>query len=154
MAHTPPEHDLILRTYSPQDFDHLTALWESTGISRPERRDTPLAIDKTLQYGGFLLLLEDPKARMLVGSVWVTQDGRRTYLHHLAILPERQQRGLGRWLLREALERIEVMGLDVKIEVSRNHPALSLYTGAGFVSLGNYETLILRWPLPQTPKKA
>ena len=138
-----------LRMFTPQDYGKVATLWQVTGIARPERRDSPDAIARTLDNGGFLLVLEDPGKKRLLASAWVTQDGRRAYLHHLSVHPDHQRRGLGRWILGEALKRIAAMGLDTKIEVRRDHPAMNLYRTLGFEKLGNYETPIWHCPEPQ-----
>ncbi len=81
----------------------------------------------------------------IIGTSWITFDGRRLYLHHFAIAPARQGRGLAWPLLRESLRVARQMGYQVKLEVHRsNMIATALYKKAGFQYLGDYDVYIIR----------
>jgi ribosomal protein S18 acetylase RimI-like enzyme len=133
----------ILRDYRPGDFPAVEALWAATGLGGAHRGDGAPVVEATLVQGGRLRLLES-EGRIL-GTAWLTCDGRRTYLHHFGILPDVQGRGLGRRLLEDVLEAARGIGLQVKLEVGLgNARARDLYLRAGFRPLGDYEVLILR----------
>lgn len=134
---------LTLRDYAPGDFPAVAALWEATGLGSAHRGDGAGVVEATLARGGRLRLLES--AGELLGTAWLTTDGRRAYLHHFGIRPDAQGRGLGRRLLEDVLEAARALGLQVKLEVGLDNPrARALYLGAGFKPLGDYEVLILR----------
>jgi ribosomal protein S18 acetylase RimI-like enzyme len=81
----------------------------------------------------------------VVGTSWLTNDGRRLYLHHFAIDPEFQGGGLSKPLLRESLKIAREIGLQVKLEVHQdNERAINFYKKAGFQRLGDYDVYIIR----------
>jgi ribosomal protein S18 acetylase RimI-like enzyme len=112
------------------------------------RGDTAEVVERTLrqEHARFLLLV-DAGTGDVVGTSWISSDGRRLYLHHFAVKPSHQGRGLSRILLLASLEHARAAGLQMKLEVNRaNTRAVELYKGAGFKSLGDYEVYILRDP--------
>jgi ribosomal protein S18 acetylase RimI-like enzyme len=134
-----------VRNYRPGDFAAVEEIWRAAGMSTPRRGDTESVVARTLAMGGRLLILEEDGRPETVGACWLTGDGRRLYLHHFAIRPDRQGRGLGKLLLGEALRVCRELGLPVKLEVHRgNAPAIGLYEQAGFLRLGDYEVYIIR----------
>ena len=133
------------REYQEGDYPATAALWEATGLGGAPRGDSAEVIEATLARGGRFLVLEAPSEGGVLGTAWLTSDGRRLYLHHFGILPRLQGQGLGRILLGEALRVVRALGLQVKLEVHRtNARARDLYLRAGFAPLGDYEVLIMR----------
>jgi ribosomal protein S18 acetylase RimI-like enzyme len=43
----------------------------------------------------------------IIGSVFAGYDGRQATIHRLAVLPEFQKRGAGKYLMNELLKRLE-----------------------------------------------
>lgn len=72
--------------------------------------------------------------RGIVGYCVVQVAAGEMHLHNLAIDPDARRKGLGRWLLREALAWGTAVGAEeVFLEVRQsNWAALALYRGAGF----------------------
>ncbi len=135
----------FVRDYWAADYPHVAEIWEQSGMSTPGRGDSAEVIENTLRRNGRLLVLVDRERDTVVGTSWLTNDGRRLYLHHFAIAPECQGMGLAKPLLRESLKIAKETGLQVKIEVHRdNHKALGLYRKAGFKRLGDYDVMIIR----------
>lgn len=135
----------FVRDYWAADYPHVAEIWKQSGISTPGRGDTAEVIENTLRRNGRLLVLVDRDRDTVVGTSWLTNDGRRLYLHHFAIAPEYQGRGLSKPLLGESLKIAKAIGLQVKLEVHRDaHKALDLYRKAGFKRLGDYDILIIR----------
>ncbi|NLJ47660.1 MAG: GNAT family N-acetyltransferase [Treponema sp.] len=133
----------LLRDFAEADFGSLSELWTATGIGNPARGDSLESVRRTLGRGGrlFVLALED----RIVGSAWVSDDGRRLYLHHMAVLPELQGRGLGKRLLEAAVSAARERGMQMKLEVSEaNAGAIALYRKYGFETLEGYRTMIRR----------
>lgn len=132
------------RDFHPEDFPAVLALWEATGLGGAHRGDDLAAVQRTLAQGGRFLVLEE-EGGALAGTAWLTQDGRRSYLHHFGIRPDLQGRGLGRLLMDRVLEAARVLGLQLKLEVGRdNLRARELYRRSGFKDLGDYQILIIR----------
>ena len=124
-------------------YSEIVSIWDKTGISNPERADSFDSIHRTLEHGGILLLAY--MEAILVGTIWLTNDYRRLYLHHMAVLPEFQKQGIGRSLLQEAIQIADKQGLQAKLEVhSDNAAALNLYRSMGFKVLDGYLVMIRR----------
>jgi [ribosomal protein S18]-alanine N-acetyltransferase len=137
--------DFLIRDYRDSDFENIQALWLPLGLGSSQRGDTAEVIIRTLSAGGKFLVLEEKSSGKLVGTSWMTVDGRRNYLHHFGIDETYQQCGLGRMLLDASLAIAREMGLQLKIEVHRqNERALNLYTRNGFKYLGDYDVYIIR----------
>ncbi len=137
--------DFVVRDYWAADFPHVADIWERTGISTPGRGDTAEVIENTLRRNGRLLVLVEKAGDTVVGTSWMTNDGRRLYLHHFAIDPKFQGAGLSKPLLRESLKIARSIGLQIKLEVHRdNQRAIRFYEKAGFKRLGDYDIMIIR----------
>lgn len=134
---------MILRTYQEKDFVQLSQLWLESGVGSPARNDTLEAISECLRIGGALFLVEDQGE--LWGSAWITYDGRRFYLHHMAVTPSKQNQGIGKMLMEKAIAFAKEHNVQMKLEVNRhNARAIHLYEKYGFSNLGEYDTYIIR----------
>jgi len=134
-----------VRDYRSADFPAIAEIWAETGLGSARRGDTAEVVERTLAAGGRLFVLEDEAAGRLAGTSWVTFDGRRLLLHHFAVRPADQGRGLAKLLLRETLRFARERGVQIKLEVHRdNAKAIRLYANAGFVPLGDYDVYIFR----------
>jgi ribosomal-protein-alanine N-acetyltransferase len=135
----------FIRDYRESDFAALLELWKDTGLAQPERRDDAASIKQCNDLGGRLLVMEEPGTGRIIGSSWMTWDGRRIYLHHFGIHPDWQNRGLGTRLGLVSLDWISRMGRQVKIEVHReNLAATRLYKKLGFFVFKDYEIYMIR----------
>jgi ribosomal protein S18 acetylase RimI-like enzyme len=95
--------------------------------------------------GGKLLLLINQDSNKIMGTSWLTVDGRRTYIHHFGIHRQYQGQGLAKVLLDASLKVAKTFGMQIKLEVHKdNAKAISLYANSGFVSLGDYQVYIIR----------
>jgi ribosomal-protein-alanine N-acetyltransferase len=134
-----------IRDYQPDDYPSLLELWEQCDLSQPERGDHPEVIDRCNKLGGRLLVMEEAGGKKIIGSSWMTWDGRRIYLHHFGILPEYQGKGLGTRLAEASLEWIREQGRQVKLEVHKeNNQAKKLYEKLGFFAFRDYEIYMIR----------
>ena len=134
-----------IRNYKPEDYNGLMHVWQQTNLSTPNRGDDENTIEKTLSLGGKLLIMEDVSNNKIIGTSWMTTDGRRLYIHHFGILPEYQGKGLSKLLLSESNKFAIKLGQQFKLEVHKdNHIAKKLYKNYGFQYLGDYEVFIVR----------
>jgi len=139
------EPTFTIRDYWAADYPHVADIWERTGINTPGRGDSAEVIENTLRRCGRLLVLVDKASDTVVGTSWLTNDGRRLYLHHFAIDPKFQGGGLSRPLMRESLKIAKELGLQVKMEVHvGNERAIHFYKKVGFKRLGDYDVYIIR----------
>jgi ribosomal protein S18 acetylase RimI-like enzyme len=135
----------FIRDYSSSDYSEVVQLWESLGLGGVHRGDNEQAIEKTLEMGGRLLLIIEDASNIIVGTSWLTIDGRRTYLHHFGIHTSFQNKGLAKMLLDASLQVAKSFGMQIKLEVHKdNAKALGLYSKAGFKYLGDYLVYIIR----------
>ena len=135
----------FIRKYADSDYTEMIRLWESLGLGEAHRGDDEKVINSTIELGGHLLLMIAEGSNAIIGTSWLTQDGRRTYLHHFGIHPDYQGYGLAKPLLDESLKLAKSLGMQIKLEVHKdNVKALGLYYKAGFTYLGDYLVFIIR----------
>jgi len=134
-----------IRDYRESDYASLMKLWKETGLDLPERKDDAGVIKRCNEMGGCLLVLENTATGEILGSSWMTWDGRRIYLHHFGIHPYWQNLGLGTKLAEASLEWISQTGQQVKMEVHKeNKAAIRLYKKLGFVAFADYDLYMIR----------
>ena len=91
--------------------------------------------------------MEEPAGGQIVGTSWMTYDGRRLHLHHFAIRPSHQGKGLGKTLALESLEHARERSCPVKLEVhDENRVAVHLYKSLGFVAFEDYHVYMILEP--------
>jgi len=135
--------DFIIKDFTDNDYNELINLWEITGLNTPGRGDNISIIKQTLSMGGKMLMIFS--ATQLIGSSWLTTDGRRLYLHHFCIHPDFQGQGLSKALLKASLNFAKKINQQIKLEVHKdNLIAKKLYKNYGFKYLGDYEVYIIR----------
>ena len=138
---------MIIRDYRQSDFTQVEALWKETGIYTLERGDTNEIILRCNARGGKFLIMEDSVNERVTGTSWMTFDGRRIFLHHFAISPMMQGKGLGRDLALASLEFARELGYPLKLEVHReNLPAVNLYKSLGFIVFEDYDVFMILDP--------
>lgn len=133
-----------IRDYEPGDYSQIVDLWDVTGLGGAVRGDNQAVIEHSLGLGGKMLVAVLPDGR-LIGSSWMTYDGRRLHLHHFGIVPQYQRRGIGLKLAEASVAYARERRIQIKLEVHRNnHAAIALYTTLGFTYLGDYDIYIIR----------
>jgi len=133
-----------IRDFVPGDYGQLMEVWESTGLGDACRGDNLDRILHSLDIGGKMLVACTPEGRV-IGTSWMTYDGRRLHLHHMGVLPAYQRKGIGQLLSEESLCFAEKKNTQIKLEVHRtNKNAIALYRKLGFDYLGDYDVYIVR----------
>ena len=100
-----------IRQMTMQDYDAAMSLWQSTegvGLSKADSRD---AIARYLERNPAMSFVAYDGSQ-LVGTVLAGHDGRRGYLHHLAIRPSHRKQGIGRQLSEYAMLALKAEGID------------------------------------------
>jgi ribosomal-protein-alanine N-acetyltransferase len=139
------QNDFIIRNYRKGDFEGISKVWAATDMGNPLRGDDEKTIEKSIDTGGSMIIMEEKKSSLICGTSWLTYDGRRIYLHHFGILPQFQGRNLSKLLMDESLKFVKMKGVQVKLEVHRtNRKAVNIYKKAGFTYLGDYDVYIIR----------
>ncbi|HXY46466.1 MAG TPA: GNAT family acetyltransferase [Thermoplasmata archaeon] len=123
---------LRVRQYAPMDYRTVVKLWRSSGIhvgpsdsrqelERSRRRDADL----------FLVAEEDER---IVGVVFGRYDGRRGWIHHLAVDVNRRRLGIGGKLVAELERRLARKGCaKVNLHVvPENETVCAFYEELGY----------------------
>jgi ribosomal protein S18 acetylase RimI-like enzyme len=80
--------------------------------------DGPEATALKLERDPELFLVARDGEGVIVGTAMGGWDGRRAYVYHLAVLPERARRGIGSRLMDELEARLRALGaLKVKLQI-------------------------------------
>ena len=136
-------NEVEIRDYQSADYPQIIELWSQTGLGGAQRGDNQQIIEQSIAMGGRLLVAV--LGNELVGTSWMTFDGRRIHLHHFGILPKYQRKGIGKILTEKSIQFAKEKGYQVKLEVHKdNTNAIALYTKMGFSYLGDYDVYIIR----------
>jgi ribosomal protein S18 acetylase RimI-like enzyme len=98
-----------IREMTIKDYDKVYNLWEKTDIIL-KKSDEKQEIDRMIKrnpYTCLVGLIEDEIVSAVMGGF----DGRRGYVHHLAVKPKLQGQGLGREMMEELMSRFQ----DLKV---------------------------------------
>ncbi len=138
------EEPVTIRDFLPGDYDQVMYVWERTGLGGAHRGDDLHTLLHSIELGGKLLVACTPEG-IIIGTSWMTYDGRRIHLHHVGVLPEHQRKGVGRRLSERSVCYAKEKNTQIKLEVHRsNQGAVALYRELGFSYLGDYDVYIMR----------
>ena len=116
-----------------EDYEAAMALWRASrgivisGADEPGPLAAYLARNPGTNFAA-------KQAGCLVGTVLCGNDGRRGYLHHLAVAAAHQRKGLGTKLVRSCLDALREKGLQkchLFLEASNTH-GLAFWEKAGW----------------------
>jgi ribosomal protein S18 acetylase RimI-like enzyme len=113
------------------DEEAVVSLWRACGLTVPYNdpaKDFRFALGKP---SSDVLVADDDG---IVGSVMVGHDGHRGWIYYLAVMPARQQRGLGRALVTAAEQWLSQRGI-AKLNLmvrEHNHGVAAFYRRLGF----------------------
>lgn len=129
-----------IREFNMDDHDAVYALWRDAGEGvrlRPSDERDEIAKKLTRDPDLFLVAEVDG---VLVGVVMGAWDGRRGWLHHLAVRADHRRQGIASALLDEVERRLAAKGcLKVNLLVSRETPgARRLYEKRGYTEMTPY----------------
>ena len=96
---------------TPADYPAVITLWracEGVGLSSA---DSPEAIARYLQRNPGLSFVACAEEEV-IGALLAGHDGRRGFLHHLAVHPAYRRQGFARVLVERALHALGAEGID------------------------------------------
>jgi ribosomal protein S18 acetylase RimI-like enzyme len=93
------------------DCEEVLCLWRNTeGIGLHDNSDSQQGIADYLIRNPGLSFVGRREGR-IIGAVLCGHDGRRGYLHHLAVAPDQRRQGLGRALVETCLAKLGSIGI-------------------------------------------
>lgn len=101
---------ISLYTFTPNHYDEVLVLWKNCdgiGLSEADSKEN---IEKFLYRNPEISLIAKVDNE-IVGALLVGNDGRRGYIHHLAVAHEFRRKGIGRKLVEAGLERLKAIGI-------------------------------------------
>ncbi len=96
--------------YRIDDYDQVISLWQSVGLIM-SRSNSPQGLARLIKRGADLFLVAYAGDR-IIGTIMGRFDGRRGWINHLAVAPDRQNCGLGTLLVRRVEERLKLKSCD------------------------------------------
>jgi ribosomal protein S18 acetylase RimI-like enzyme len=119
--------------FASADVDEVFALWSaSEGIGL--FGETPAIVRDCLARSPGLSFVAR-RTGQLAGAVLCTTDGRRGYLHHLAVAPAHRRAGIGRALAARGLAAMQAQGIPKchLFVLATNAPALEFWSSLEWV---------------------
>lgn len=102
---------LGIQPMTAEDYDEVAALWQATeGVGLDDDTDTREGIASCLARNPGLSFVARQDGR-ITGAVLCGHDGRRGYLHHLAVAPQCRRKGIGRALVEACLMNLGNIGI-------------------------------------------
>ena len=100
----------LIRVFTMDDYDSAYALWSGTEGVGLSQADEPRNVANFLSRNpGLSFVAED--GGKIVGAVLCGNDGRRGFLHHLAVEKGYRRSGIGRRLVQRCLSALSEAGL-------------------------------------------
>ena len=102
---------ITIRPMIIEDYDEVYAMWLITSKRALSSADERGQIERYLKRNEGLsqVAVIDGK---IVGTVLAGHDGRRGFIHHMAVLPEYRRRHIGHALAEKAIEKIKSEGIE------------------------------------------
>ena len=122
-----------IREMTIDDYDDVFALWQVTegiGLSTADERDQ-IAMYLDRNPGTCFVGLDRGQ---LVAAVLCGHDGRRGYIHHLAVKKSHRQSGIGRQLVENCLKELRLKGIQKchLFVFGENRGAIAFWERLGF----------------------
>ncbi len=121
-----------IEVFSMDLYEDIIALWRRAGISVGST-DTKDEIERMLKRNPQLFLVGKIDKKV-IGVVMGGFDGRRGYVHHLAVDPDYQKMGYGKMIMDELTYRFRKMGIHkVHLFIERdNKEVVEFYLNLGW----------------------
>ena len=121
-----------IENFSMKFYDDVIRLWRITGISMGSSDNKEELARMAHQNPNLFLIGKVSDA--IIGVVMGGFDGRRGYVHHLAVDPNYQKKGFGKLLMNELIKRFRQEGVH-KVHLfieKRNNKVVDFYRNLGW----------------------
>ena len=126
--------EVTIAEFTMDDYPVVHVLWQRGDLwMRPS--DGPEAtLLKLARDPGLFLVARDTGGR-IVGTVMGGWDGRRAYVYHLAVAPERRRQGVGGALMDELEARFRGLGaVKAKLQIlAENDDSKAFFASRGYL---------------------
>lgn len=122
----------MIRTFDWSDYSAVARLWREVGSGAiPEEE-----VQGALQHGPDLFLVADSPEHGIIGVVLGTFDGRRGWIHRLAVHPDHRRAGLATHLVKHVEQRLVAHGAPRinLLVLPDNSEALLFWQRRGYVT--------------------
>ncbi|AMV24920.1 Acetyltransferase YpeA [Gemmata sp. SH-PL17] len=103
---------VALRPMTEEDIPAALALWQGLAGIGLRDADNPAALAKYLRRNPGCSFVALDKAGTLIGVSLAGHDGRRGYLHHVAVSESHRKQGLGRELVDRCAAALKAEGIE------------------------------------------
>jgi len=101
-----------IRPLTIERYDEIISLWkhcEGVGLSAADSRES---INSYLQRNpGMSFMAESSSDDSIIGTILAGHDGRRGYIHHLAVVSNQRRQGIARQLVERSLDSLHQAGI-------------------------------------------
>jgi putative acetyltransferase len=124
-----------IRPMTLEDYQTVVALWQSIEGIGLSAADEPQNIARYLDRNPGLSLVAVEEGQ-LIGAVLCGHDGRRGFIHHLAVEPGSRRKGIGKTLVDRCLENLatEEISKCHLFVFAENQEAVLFWEGTGWHS--------------------
>lgn len=130
----------MIRIMTPDDYDAVVACWTSNaGMGLNTIDDSRQGIARYLERNPTTSFVHEDNDGTIDGAILAGHDGRRGYIYHTAVSPERQRQGIGTRLVNATLHALANEGI-VKVALvvfARNEAANMFWERLGFAARGD-----------------
>jgi N-acetylglutamate synthase len=122
----------LIRPITIEDYDAMIVLWRSLpGIGLSEADSRPNIASYLERNPG--MCLAALHSSVLIGTILGGHDGRRGYIHHLAVSATHQGRGVGQRLVEECILKLRAAGISKgHLFVFSDNPAQEFWKKLGW----------------------
>lgn len=116
------------------DYEEVYSMWQITSKRALTQADQKSEIEKYLKRNKDMsqVAVIDEK---IVGTVLAGHDGRRGFIHHMAVMPQYRRQGIAHAMAQKAIEKITEDGIE-KTHIfcyENNFTGQSFWKNFGFV---------------------
>lgn len=126
---------MIIRKMNIGDYDRVYALWLSCrGMGLNDTDDSREGIERYLRRNPETCFVAED-GDTLTGVIMAGHDGRRGYIYHTAVRPDRRGEGIGRALVEAAVEALKACGITkaALVTFERNEEGNAFWEKMGFM---------------------
>ena len=125
---------LTIRSYSPDDFENVVALWEACELTRPWNDPaSDIAFCLRSENSSLLVGLASAGSK-IVATAMVGHDGHRGWIYYVAVAPEQRGREAGREIMAHAEAWLAERGVPKAMLMIRdtNKKVIGFYHRLGY----------------------